>query len=334
MKVKVWILIFFSIGFTSCQNSDSAKSLKSSADLTRIVQEMEGELSLLNTEMTQMKNFHEALLTHRDSILASANSAPYNFLDGFSTNLAGGDSTLSSIVILEHGLDLKVALEEITLTNSLDSIFKRIKDQYSFVAQVYSNSSNQISRVFPAFDAKKLISREIDLTQYNFYYEANEVNNPSKGPVWIEDAYVDPAGRGWILSIIQPIYDQEKLFAVLGIDITVDQIISRYLNTEEGNLVIATKKGDIVAASVSTIEALSFPPLRNHIYKEIIQKDNFRISDYNLFNSKNKEVRKMADQMLLKNQSYFEFSEEYSPKSAQMVYFDLLDWVLIEIKLD
>ncbi len=333
MKEKSLVLLFVISLFFSCEQSNSSNNQNDFSSLIKVVKEIEAELSLLNDEIVLLKNYNENLIAKRDSILENAKPNPYQFEVGFSTNVPGGDINLSSIVITEKTPSFQEALQEVKLTNSLDSVFKAIKGKYSFVAQVYSNSSMQVSRVFPAYDAKYLTTTDIDLVKYNFYYEANEENNPLKGPVWIPDAYVDPAGRGWILSLIHPIYDEDELFSVIGIDITVDEIIARYLSPEDENLIIVTKNGDIVAAGASAIEVLSFPPLKNYIYKDIILEDNFRISDYNLFNSKNEEVRVMADEFLLKKKSIFEFSEEYSPKSARMVYFDLIDWVLIEVNL-
>jgi hypothetical protein len=333
MKEKSLVLLFVISLFFSCEQSNSSNNQNDFSSLIKVVKEIEAELSLLNDEIVLLKNYNENLIAKRDSILKNAKPNPYQFEVGFSTNVPGGDINLSSIVITEKTPSFQEALQEVKLTNSLDSVFKAIKGKYSFVAQVYSNSSMQVSRVFPAYDAKYLTTTDIDLVKYNFYYEANEENNPLKGPVWIPDAYVDPAGRGWILSLIHPIYEKDELFSVIGIDITVDEIIARYLSPEDENLIIVTKNGDIVAAGASAIEVLSFPPLKNYIYKDIILEDNFRISDYNLFNSKNEEVRVMADEFLLKKKSIFEFSEEYSPKSARMVYFDLIDWVLIEVNL-
>lgn len=331
MKWKNLILLFVSTLYFSCENSNLSKDQKDFTRLDQIVEEIEAELASLTSEIIFLKNYHESLLANRQSILQNSKLYPYEFEGGFSTNNPGGNNNLSSIVITEKTPSFPDALEEVKLTNSLDSVFKTISSKYSFVVQLYSNSSKQVSRVFPAYDAKDLVTKDTDLKKYNFYYEADEENNPSKGPVWIPDAYVDPAGRGWILSVIHPIYDKEKLFSVIGIDLTVDDIIARYLNSEDENLIIATKDGDIVAAGASAIEALSFPPLKNYIYKEIISEDNFRISDYNLFNSKNQEVRVMAEEFLIKNKSSFRFSEEYSPKSARIVYFNMIDWILIEV---
>jgi len=238
---------------------------------------------------------------------------------------------LSSIAIQRPQEYYDQKLSDVFLTNSLDSAFRRIYNKYDFVSQVYSNSSNKISRVFPVCNIQEFLSEDIDITSFNFFYKANSENNPSRGPVWIPEVYVDPVGRGWILSLVQPVYDGDSLFSVLGIDITVDEIIARYLENRNKNYLIVTKNGDIVAGTSESIELLSFPPLRNYVYKETIQEDYFRISDFNLFNSKNQDVREMAKKLLFEGQNHYFFKKVFSPYSAQKVSFKLLDWILIEI---
>ncbi|MDG1276381.1 MAG: Cache sensor protein [Algoriphagus sp.] len=304
------------------------------ADISKLesfVHEMEEELSLLEKEILDLRDFHISLLSNRETILKQADRNKYNFKNGFSTNRPGKDSTLSSIALLRSDEDFNKRLLDVFLTNRLDSAFSKIYYKYDFIAQVYTNSSKQISRVFPAYDIEDLISQDIDVTSFNFYYKGNAENNPTRGPVWIPEVYVDPVGRGWILSLIQPVYHNDSLYAVLGIDITVDEIISRYLEKGDEDYLIVTKNGDIVAGNSESIELLSFPPLRNHVYRETIQEDNFRISDFNLFNSKNQEVREMAEKLLFEGQNHYFFNEIFSPYSAYKVSFDLLDWILIEI---
>lgn len=59
--------------------------------------------------------------------------------------------------------------------------------------------------------------------------------------------------------------------------------------------------------------------------------DNFRISDFNLFNSKSKEVRSMAKSILVEKNDNFLFQEEKHIKIAQVVPFSILDWYMIEL---
>jgi hypothetical protein len=331
MVLRILVFYLVSIILFACNRSNDKGELADISKLETLVHEMEEELFLLEKEIISLKDFHEFLLSNRETILNQADRNKYTFKNGFSGNRPGSDSTLSSIAIFRPQENYDEKLSDVFLTNSLDSAFSGIYYKYNFVAQVYSNSSNEISRVFPAYDIEEFLSKDIDLTSFNFFYQGNAENNPSRGPVWIPDVYVDPVGRGWILSLIQPVYDGDSLFSVLGIDITVDEIISRYLERGNENYLIVTKNGDIVAGNSESIELLSFPPLRNHVYRETIQEDNFRISDFNLFNSKNEEVRKMAEKILFEGQNHYFFNEDFSPYSAYKVSFDLLDWILIEI---
>ena len=331
MVLRILVFSLVSIIFFACPRSNEKGELADISKLETFVHEIEEELSLLEREIIDLRDFHIYLLSNRETILKQADRNKYTFKNGFSSNRPGKDSTLSSIALLRSNEDFDKRISDVFLTNRLDSAFSRIYNKYDFIAQVYTNSSKQISRVFPAYDIEDLISQDIDVTSFNFYYKGNAENNPSRGPVWIPEVYVDPVGRGWILSLIQPVYDGDSLFAVLGIDITVDEIISRYLERGKENYLIVTKNGDIVAGNSEAIELLSFPPLRNHVYRETIQEDNFRISDFNLFNSKNPEVRKMAEKLLFEDSNHFFFDEVFSPYSAYKVSFGLLDWVLIEI---
>jgi len=330
MVLRILVLSLASIILFACTKSNKEERLADISKLETLVHEMEEELALLEVEIIELKDFHNTLLSNQENILQQSDPNKYAFKNGFSSNRPGGDSTLSSIGILGAEENYDKSLSEIFLTNGLDSAFSRIYHKYDFVAQVYSNSSSEISRVFPAYDIEEFLSKDIDLKSFNFYYKGNSENNPSRGPVWIPDVYVDPVGRGWILSLIQPVYQGDSLFAVLGIDITVDEIISRYLEKGNENYLIVTKNGDIVAGNSESIELLSFPPLRNHVYMETIQEDNFRISDFNLFNSKNQEVREMAEKLLFEGKIHYFFKDVFSPYSAHKVSFELLDWILIE----
>ncbi|MDR7130661.1 hypothetical protein J2X69_003018 [Algoriphagus sp. 4150] len=298
-----------------------------------IILEIESELAQLDEEIIALKDHFEFLLANRDSLKQYADVDKYSFEAGYSTNLPKNSEKLSSVVILNTTPDYDSALQNVLATNGMDSLFHQTFEKYNMLAQVYYNSVDQVSRVFPAYDAKALLDPNIDLTKFNFFYKGDFDHNPEKGPVWIPEVYVDPAGRGWILSLVHPVTADGELYAVLGIDITVDELIGRFLENREGDFLIVNNKGDIVGGKASAIEALSFPPLLNHVYRETILADNFRISDFNIFNSKNNEVREMAKAIILTKENQFFFREDFSPKAAYAVPFTFLDWYLIEIEL-
>lgn len=332
--MKSCFLWFFSVFFflVSCQSPDKIQREQSSEFDVSIILEMESELAQLEEEIVLLKDHFEFLLENRDSILKIADTKKYNFDEGFSTNTPQDSEKLSSVVVFNTTSDFDKSMENVLITNGMDSLFDRSLEKYDMIAQVYYNTVDQVSRVFPAYDSKTLLEPNLDLTVFNFFYEGDFSHNPKKGPKWIPEIYVDPAGRGWILSLVHPVLENDELYAVLGIDITVEEIFDRYLEDKIGEYLIVNSKGDIVGGNAGAIEALSFPPLLNHVYRETIMSDNYRVSDFNLFNSKNREVREMAKAFILNKDKYFLFKDEFSPVAAYSVPFNLLDWYLIEIE--
>ena len=314
----------------SCSEKLENQNTKLS-NLKKLVSSIERETLVFNKEIELLKEHYEFLINNSDSLLPFVDRNKYQFQGGFSSNLPETDSTLSTIFISTKNLDFEKAKEEVYLTNGLDSVFLNLFKKRGLIAQVYSNSSNNVSRVYPAYDVVNLVSPDVDVRDFNFYYEADLDHNPDKGIVWIPEAYVDPAGSGWIVSLIQPVYEKNTLFAVLGIDFTIDEYIEYFLENEEGKLLIINRKGDIVAGKSSAIEALSMPPLKNHVYRETVKMDNFRITDFNLFNSKSKEVREMAKSILFEKNGAYTFKNENGLQKAQAVPFEIVDWFLLEL---
>lgn len=327
----IFIVTVFLLG---CNDSEE-KFPEDDLQKMRVVIE---ELTLQGRDMAKgldtVAHFYETILAKKDSILKDSPPNPYRFNGAFSTNLPGQDSSLSSVIILNSSSDRQKAEKEVLLTNSLDEVFAGFIKDNPMAVQIYSNSVMQVSRVYPAYDARNIVDANIDVTGFNFFYEADSAHNPSKSLVWIPEPYVDPAGKGWILSLVRPVYDEDRLFAVIGVDFTVSEIIQRYLDSAEGQLILVNSHGDIVAGKADAIESLSMPPLKNHVYRETIRSDYFRISDFNLFSSKSREVRKMAQRFLLEKKDKFEFKEEVKLNYASCVPFEPIGWFLIKISPD
>lgn len=315
----------------SCNKKEESTKLEVFKKLDRLIVDMEQQADAMGKDLDSLAHFYEFHLKKRDSLLAIADANRYLMNGPFSVNEQTPDTVFSSIILLNTTPDRKKAEQELLITNFLDEVFREFYFKNPLVTQVYSNSSLQLSRIFPAYEAKNIVDPNIDVTQFNFFYEADRVHNPNKGLVWISDAYVDPAGKGWILSLVHPIYEKDSLFSVLGVDFRVDDIIESYLEKFQGQLILVNGKGDIVAGKSGAIEALSMPPLKNHVYRETVRSENFRVSDFNLFNSKSREVRQMAKKFFMDKSIEFEFKEEKNLLRAFCRPFNGVDWFLIEI---
>jgi hypothetical protein len=91
--------------------------------------------------------------------------------------------------------------------------------------------------------------------------------------------------------------------------------------------------GDIIGGKSEAIELLGMPLLKNHVYRETIQMDNFRGADFNLSRSKNGEVRQMAQAILVDKNTHFDFVQDARMSRVLGHAFSQVDWYLLEIML-
>jgi hypothetical protein len=188
--------------------------------------------------------------------------------------------------------------KSVYFTEPIDTVFKALVNKYSEIVQVYYNDEFSLNRIYPYFDVLSQYEAKMNIPSFNFYYMADEKNNPDRKSLWLSEPYVDPAGRGWMVSAIAPVYFKGHLVGVPGIDVTINRITKRYiLDNQENMTVIIDNVGNIVTAQEMAINLLSFPPLFEHKYIETIKQDTYQKETYNLALSKNIQVRNVADQI-------------------------------------
>lgn len=127
---------------------------------------------------------------------------------------------------------------EIETTEYMDILFRSIAATNPYAVQIYLNSARQFSRGMPFvdgqvqwIDATEQFFNVTDVTVYDFYYLADATHNPERRPKWTE-LYWDPAGLGWMVSSIAPVYRDDALAAVVGIDITLERIVEGILSLQ------------------------------------------------------------------------------------------------------
>ena len=218
----------------------------------------------------------------------------------------------------------------VAFTSPLDETFKTIIRQLPSVVQVYYNDEFSYNRIYPFFDVLSQYEPGMDIPAFNFYYLADQKHNPDKKAVWVDEPYVDPAGRGWMISAIAPVYYNDRLVGVPGLDVTVNKIIDKYLDGQP-SVFILDKTGVLVAVNHKLVHLLSLPPLENHEYLETIKSDKYRKNDYNLLKSKDRTIREMAISIITGQQNAYSFSIDKKNYMAVSVAMDDLSWTLVSI---
>ena len=218
----------------------------------------------------------------------------------------------------------------VAFTSPLDETFKKIIKELPSVVQVYYNDEYSYNRIYPFFEVLSQYEPGMDIPAFNFYYLADQEHNPEKKAVWVDEPYVDPAGRGWMISSIAPVYYNDRLVGVPGMDVTVNKIIDKYLEGHP-SVFILDKTGVLVAVNHKLVHLLSLPPLENHEYLETIKSDKYRKNDYNLLKSKDRTIREMAMSIITGQKKDYAVSIDKKNYRAVSVTMNDLGWTFVSI---
>ncbi|MBS1223886.1 MAG: histidine kinase, partial [Proteobacteria bacterium] len=160
-----------------------------------------------------------------------------------------------------------------------------IQQTHPLVVQIYLNTFDSLNRIYPYFEVLSQYAPRMDIPSYNFYYEADAAHNPGRGVVWT-DVYVDPAGQGWMVSCIAPVYRDDVLEGVVGLDITVSTITDTILNLAipwNGYGVLVSKTGTLLALPRAGEDDWGLKELTTHAYTDAIRQDTFKPEEFNIY---------------------------------------------------
>lgn len=168
---------------------------------------------------------------------------------------------------------------------ALQDLMKSIIESHPLAASIYFNSYDSLNVIYPYFNVLEQYPAKMNIPEYNFYYEADLAHNPDQKVVWT-DAYLDPAGHGWMASAIAPVYSGNTLAGVTGIDVTINTITDQILNWEfpwNGYGVLIGKDGTILALPQQGEEDWGLTELTDHHYEQAIMQDTFKPDNFNVY---------------------------------------------------
>ncbi|WP_143960590.1 PDC sensor domain-containing protein [Litoribacter populi] len=331
MKYSYLLLILGAMLFFQCENKVNKREIDNFAQIDSVIQEIESELTPLENEIGRLATYTTYLYENQNEFVGKADKGKFAVSDSGVFYNPSPQEEESAVYISTLTTNRQEAIRQAYFTEDQDSLFSRLVNENPIVSQVFFNTKNQFSRVYPNYSVLTMVEPDLDLTTFNFYYMGDEVRNPQKGPKWLEEVYIDPVGRGWVLSLIHPVYHKNKLQGVLGFDITVNNLVGNFLDKSAKNFVIVDSGGTIIAGKANAIESLDMPPLKNHTYIQTINSDNFPVEDFNLFKSKNKEVRRMVSRFLLEKDNSFELSLDGKTNQVYCKRLNILNWYIIDI---
>ncbi len=279
-----------------------AKKLEIAKAKNIIENVFENEKKILNHEFSDVEIFAKILQKEHENIFKYKNVLDTNTEYSVAENgvyyqtTKGGSSLYYSSTTKIGEKEKQKAL----FTESMDDSFKFIVDGHELVVAGYFNSYDNMNRLYPYVDkVYNQYGSYLIMKDYNFYYLADKKHNPQKKPVWTE-AYLDPAGQGWMVSCLVPIYNGEFLEGVTGIDITIEKIIKDILGKKlpfDAKMILLNKNGTVTAMPKEICKLAGIRELTKHTYTESIKSTVTKPKEFNVFESKN-QLFKNISQMI------------------------------------
>jgi len=179
----------------------------------------------------------------------------------------------------------KAEREKVAKVLSVQYLMKHIHQSCPMAISMYLNTCDSLNVIYPYFDVMEQFTPGIDITRFNFYYEADAAHNPSRGVRWT-GVYLDPAGHGWMTSAIYPVYSGDFLEGVVGIDVTVSAITQQMLDIDipwGGYGILVGEDGSILALPESGEVDWGLHELTEHDYQGAVLSDTLKPEDFNIY---------------------------------------------------
>ncbi|MBN2429485.1 MAG: histidine kinase [Deltaproteobacteria bacterium] len=215
---------------------------------------------------------------------------------------------------------------------TVQKLLKNIKESEPLAAAVYFNTFDSLNIIYPYFDVLSQYPPLIDIPSYNFYYLADRKHNPERKIKWT-DVYLDPAGQGWMTSAIAPVYRDDFLEGVVGIDVTVNTIINQVLQDVlenefpyQGYAVLIGQDGSLLALPPAGESDWGLSELTDHHYSEAVKEDTFKPDQFNL--KKRKGLESFSNIVFEKRNGFSVIHLQGEPRVVTWSTIDETGWKL------
>ena len=272
--------------FSNAAIRDEQTSYLRQAALTELSSAAQLETRVINSRLEQLA----ALTDGYRNLVAEALAKPMTLPDVeidrtdscvmFSPRDAGGAAVFYSGATAPERQDL----DKVRRLTTLDPVMRELQRSNPLIASVYFNSWDSLNHIYPWFHTAEQYPHDMVIPDYNFYYLADAEHNPGRGVVWT-DVYLDPAGQGWMMSAIAPVYRGDFLEGVVGIDVTVDGILSEINGLPvpwDGYAMLISSDMNIMAMPPKAEQDFGLQELTSHTYQEAIRREIFKPADFNL----------------------------------------------------
>ncbi len=273
VQLVLLCLYFFSAGYITEKNMSLLhdNALQTVSEITKTeAQIFDDQLREISRNNLSLQAEHEAMF-RRPAPDYSYDEKLFMEKVGYDLNQNLNPAGFSSLYLSSKTKMNPRMRRKITKTTEMDNRFRTLVDNNPNIVTAYFNSWDNMARIYPAMDNfYDQFPYDFDLTRFNFYYLADQINNPKRSSIWTR-VYLDPAGKGWMLSNLVPIYQNNFLEGVTGLDVTLGtfskHILSSNLQWNSGAMVM-DGQGNILTMSRAAENYLGLTDVSDYNYKD------------------------------------------------------------------
>ena len=297
------LLLYFGINYYISDRNRTTLLNEATANIREIASR---EVASINRQLMEVNDL--AVIMQRDHQAFFTNPEACYFPHGepqFQTHANGAffkpvNNGGSSLYYAKTTIMGETEQRKARCSEMLDPLLASIVDTSAIVTQAYLNTWDDMNRLYPFMpDAPGQYGPAINMEDYNFYYDADAEHNPQRKPVWT-GAYLDPAGQGWMISLIVPVYAGDKLEGVSGLDVTIDSFVQNILTLHfpwNAAIFMVDSTGTILAMPPRVEDILQLKELRAHDYSENIIQTIEKPEDFNLLKTPHPVLRNQFAQL-------------------------------------
>ncbi|NMB90362.1 MAG: methyl-accepting chemotaxis protein, partial [Chloroflexi bacterium] len=217
------------------------QSLSSAAETT-VAGGLDDLLGRVQADSVGLAEYAAYLYNHPDTLERYARPGTYEYTtEGAYASLAEEAGTALFVPASVAGEDGRLdaaLLDEVELTEYMELEFNRAAHANPALSRLYLTTASQIWRGM-AFedgeprpvDVQTAFPAEIDLSGEDFYTPADAGHDPQRRPVW-SGLRRDPTGTGWVISCLAPVYREDELAAVVGVDVPLAALLPAVLDVQ------------------------------------------------------------------------------------------------------
>jgi len=190
----------------------------------------------------------------------------------------------------------------------LNPLYRNAYEATPYVVAAYFNTDvpADMNRYYPFIEKPwEVYPADLSMGDFNFFYLADEQHNPAGKTVWT-GVYLDPAGQGWMLSCIAPVYHGKVLKGVAGLDVTFPQMVESIVNLGlpwGAACLLVAPDGKILAATEQARQLAGMRELPKHIYAGPVSEEMTDPEELKLASVSDATLRASLEEFLSSDES-------------------------------